>query len=610
MDEILIINSGKGVIELTPNEKVEIVQFDPESKNASEARNFGAKKAKNEILLFIDSDVELTLSGVKFLDDCINNLSYSEIFSGFYVTDKKFSLISNIFTLLLRYRRNNLNANKEIKLTSSSHFLIHKSFFLKIGGFNENLRSYEDVDFFGRAQVVFEAKTINEEKFTALHNKKYNFSNFFIETLTRTFDFAITRLNFVSFFKNIPSNFDWRINFIPLALVVLIINSIFFLDKTILLFGAPIILLIISSLITKKIFKSYTTSIAANIIISFVGFFSWLSATLAFLVFGFRLIYKFFLKIKNLTICLIRVIFKYGKPIQLIQYVTSRCNLRCDHCFYKETLDKKDPGELPPEVLISSAKQFGPLLWYSLAGGEPFIRGDFSNIVTGVKKAAKPAIISLPTNGWYTERTYLSCLKILQDFDDGLFILFFSIDGDQAIHDKIRGENSYKKLKETFELLRKLKKLYNRLHLNLIITVQELNYQSFPQLIDNLFNEFEPTSISINLFRHHDLNGPKIKPEIISGYEKAVAAYDKIRNKKSYGILSSAILKAKEKIQKDLILTVAKKDEFVTPCTAGNLSYVTMEDGSVKPCEILKRYYGLNFYTRKKYKGYFLFKKI
>ena len=213
VDEILIINSGKSVIELTPNEKVEIVQFDPESKNASEARNFGAKKAKNEILLFIDSDVELTLSGVKFLDDCINNLSYSEIFSGFYVTDKKFSLISNIFTLLLRYRRNNLNANKEIKLTSSSHFLIHKSFFLKIGGFNENLRSYEDVDFFGRAQVVFEAKTINEEKFTALHNKKYNFSNFFIETLIRTFDFAITRLNFANFFKNIPSNFDWRINF-------------------------------------------------------------------------------------------------------------------------------------------------------------------------------------------------------------------------------------------------------------------------------------------------------------------------------------------------------------------------------------------------------------
>lgn len=32
---------------------------------------------------------------------------------------------------------------------------------------------------------------------------------------------------------------------------------------------------------------------------------------------------------------------------------------------------------------------------------------------------------------------------------------------------------------------------------------------------------------------------------------------------------------------------MAKKDEFVTYCSAGNLSYVAMEDGSVKPCEIL-----------------------
>ena len=609
VDEILIINSGKAAIELTSNEKVEVIQFEQGSKNASEARNFGAKKAKNEILLFIDSDVEINESGAKFLENCINNMSNSEIFSGFYVTDKKQSLISNIFTLLLRYRRNNLNQNKTIKLTSSSHFLIHKSFFLTIGGFNENLKTYEDVDFFGRAQVVFNAKTINEEKFTAIHNKKYNFLNFFTETLTRTFDFAITRLNFSSFFKNIPSNFDWRINFIPLTFLAFIIGCVFFMEKKILLFGVPIILLIIGSLITKEIFKTYITSIFANIIISIVGFFSWLSAILALAVFGFRSVGKFFLKLKNLTTCLMRAIFKYGKPIQLIQYVTSRCNLRCDHCFYKETLDKKDPGELPPEVIINSARQFGPLLWYSLAGGEPFIRSDFSKIVTGVKKTANPVIISLPTNGWYTERTYLSCLKILQEFEDGLFILFFSIDGDQAIHDNIRGENSYNKLKETFELLRKLSKLYNRLHLNLIITVQEQNHQCFPKLIDNLFNEFEPTSISINLFRHHDLNGPKIKPEIISGYEKAVEAYDKIRNRKSYGILSSSILKAKEKIQKDLILTVAKKDKFVTPCTAGNLSYVTMEDGSVKPCEILKDTMGSISTPEKGLKDIFFSKK-
>ena len=47
------------------------------------------------------------------------------------------------------------------------------------------------------------------------------------------------------------------------------------------------------------------------------------------------------------------------------------------------------------------------------------------------------------------------------------------------------------------------------------------------------------------------------------------------------------MLLLKDKIQKFIITKVAKYDEFVTPCTAGNLSYVIMEDGKIKPCEIL-----------------------
>ena len=40
-------------------------------------------------------------------------------------------------------------------------------------------------------------------------------------------------------------------------------------------------------------------------------------------------------------------------------------------------------------------------------------------------------------------------------------------------------------------------------------------------------------------------------------------------------------------ISKDLIYDVAKNNKFVTPCTAGDLSYVIWEDGRVNACEIL-----------------------
>ena len=71
-----------------------------------------------------------------------------------------------------------------------------------------------------------------------------------------------------------------------------------------------------------------------------------------------------------------------------------------------------------------------------------------------------------------------------------------------------------------------------------------------------------------------------------------------MRNKNGYGLFWNAIIKAKEKVQKELILKVALNDEFVTPCTAGNLSYVGMEDGSIKACEILPDTIG-NIYKEK-----------
>ena len=86
--------------------------------------------------------------------------------------------------------------------------------------------------------------------------------------------------------------------------------------------------------------------------------------------------------------------------------------------------------------------------------------------------------------------------------------------------------------------------------------------------------------------RYHYKNG-KIDPKIIDGYKKAIQGYEKLRNKNGYGLFWNAIIKAKEKVQKDLILKVALKMNLLLLVLAGNLSYVGMEDGSIKPCEIL-----------------------
>ena len=51
--------------------------------------------------------------------------------------------------------------------------------------------------------------------------------------------------------------------------------------------------------------------------------------------------------------------------------------------------------------------------------------------------------------------------------------------------------------------------------------------------------------------------------------------------------LSAKAMRLKEVMQKELIYKVAAESKFVTPCTAGTLSYVVWEDGRLGPCEIL-----------------------
>ena len=79
---------------------------------------------------------------------------------------------------------------------------------------------------------------------------------------------------------------------------------------------------------------------------------------------------------------------------------------------------------------------------------------------------SRPKYISIPTNGWYIERTSEAMNRILRKYPNIFFSLYFSIDGHEEVHDEIRGENSYKRVRETYFKLKNLnasysEKLYN-----------------------------------------------------------------------------------------------------------------------------------------------------
>ena len=553
-----------------------------QDSNAAVNRNFGSGKAKNKYLFFLDSDCLPT-------DDLISELSSikldeKKIITGYYSEKNIKNKISDSLSKFIKFRLKNQKSGC-VKF-SSANFIIDKEFFKKIGKFNEYLDCYEDVDLNVRANL-FGAKVESIEKFSVLHLKEYTFLELVKESFSRSYKSAGYIFDNKKYFSRIGLNFplkSFNLIFPFIFFVMTFFNSFFYI--------LLIVSVILNTLIFKKVFKSFQNSFSGTLIIGI---------SILFNIFGYFIssLSSYLISTKNFVrelfdyfICLKRALIKSKYPVQLIQYVTARCNLRCDHCFYKNTLDAKDPGEIEVDTLISRTQNLAPFLWYSITGGEVFIRKDFEKLVLEIQNKLRPKFFSFPTNGWYTKKTFEGILHVLQRLKRGNLILFFSIDGPEEMHDDIRGPNSYKKLRETIEYLKVLQPVYPRLYVNVVITVQYQNYKLFPGLVKDIQDEFDPTAISINLLRYHSLNGPKLEPHILESYENAINEYDKIRNQNKYNFFMNSIIKAKEKNQKKIILNAAKFDKFTTPCSAGNLSYVIMENGDFKPCEILPDTYG------------------
>ena len=206
--EIIIINSSKEILKF---EDPQIKVFNSHKRlNASEARNLGVEKSSCEVLFFLDCDVSLTSKGINFVKK-LNNISDKEMIGGIYSLDENGTLVSNINTSIIRQRflKNN-KTNTDPEFISSSHFLIKKSTIQKIGGFNEQLNSWEDVDLSFRSKI-FEIRMRIESDFEAIHHKNYNFMNHFYEHIKKTYYASKIKISNYSFYKGAQGQLPFKI---------------------------------------------------------------------------------------------------------------------------------------------------------------------------------------------------------------------------------------------------------------------------------------------------------------------------------------------------------------------------------------------------------------
>ena len=529
--EIIIINNNLEADDsISTNDTIKYYNISKKN-NASTNRNYGASKAQGDFLLFVDNDV--------LIDS-------DYIYKNFVVTKIKNDLIFGMYSEInnnvnfLNHFQNKIQMLRTLEgnMFSSSHFLIKKETFENLNGFNEELDSYEDCEFYHRC-IHEKVNSFFDKNFLGIHLKKHTLKTLIKDYYVKASDAFYIRAKFPLIFKNTnykTIGFRSKLYFLffPFFSFVAIASIIFNFTNINLILAFIASYFLLNYLIFSKLFKiSNITYFLKSTFLSALISSVLVVASLKCRIHNFFSISKnFFLIIFDYLRMLKRIILRNGYPIQIIHYVTSRCNLRCHHCFYKETLDKKDPGEQELQIFEKTSKQIGPVLWYALAGGEVFIRKDVVKLLSIIIDNSRPKYISIPTNGWYTDRTADFMNQILRKYPNIFFSLYFSIDGYEKVHDEIRGEGSYKRVRQTYFKLKKLQKYYKNFNLNIVTVINDKNYKDSENFIEDINDEFKPNTIGINLFRYHSLKHPKLPDYLIDSYIKATDKYFNLLDEK------------------------------------------------------------------------------
>jgi len=160
--------------------------------------------------------------------------------------------------------------------------------------------------------------------------------------------------------------------------------------------------------------------------------------------------------------------------------VTTKCNLNCTHCFALAGISRKEDLHWNKAVdIVAEGYSLGFRLLH-ITGGEPFLwKHIFQLIGYAVELGYKQFIIN-------TNATLLSddiCRK-LSGFN-GKIALTCSINGDESIHESVRGTGTYLKTYNGIENALK----YN-IKVNIYTTVEKKLIPVLPVFVETLFRNF------------------------------------------------------------------------------------------------------------------------
>jgi len=251
----------------------------------------------------------------------------------------------------------------------------------------------------------------------------------------------------------------------------------------------------------------------------------------------------------------------------LIYFVTTKCPLRCSHCFYNKELNA-NIHELTLEEVKKIINKLPNLDSVQISGGEPFTRKDLPQIVSAFAECGVKHI-GIPTNGFLTEKV-IAAAKEIKEMKLPVSITI-SLDGFEETHNKIRGVNCWKRALDTFEKLKKL-----GIRTGFCFSLSKANYAEAVAFLKFLQSK-EPDYIAVNLVR--------AKPSIMISAEEFEAIRPEIE--KIVGKYLSKSYRRRGKMLNDVYHTSLKDNNCPSfRCLAGKVMAVLEPDGQVRSCEL------------------------
>jgi MoaA/NifB/PqqE/SkfB family radical SAM enzyme len=276
-------------------------------------------------------------------------------------------------------------------------------------------------------------------------------------------------------------------------------------------------------------------------------------------------------------------------PLHLILEVTSACNARCVHCFNWRKTDFETERRLSLDQLDRLSSSLGDLLWFSLTGGEPFLRNDLDEVIR-IFERNRPQYLTIPTNGLLPRRIEEMTGRMLEHHPRNL-VIAVSIDGVGELHDRIRGvPGNFEKCLETLRRLEALAATRRNLHLGVNTTVTNLNEDHVGEVADFVKKNLKVESHTFELVRGCTRDS-RITPPGLESYARSKDVFKNIMRSYPYYRTNPLrrFLRAAKLYYHDLgYQTIARKVQVI-PCYAGRLSAVVDVQGQVFPCELYRK---------------------